>query len=121
MKAADKVLVVTGAGSGIGRAVALEALRRRARVAAVDLNPTTLDETASLAAAGDRLTTHVVNITDKAAVAALPADVAARHGAVDGLCPCSTASRPPPVTVSTPLLGATPTGPCPWAMRLVTT
>ena len=38
MKLAGKVLVVTGAGSGIGRAVALEAVRRRARVAAVDLN-----------------------------------------------------------------------------------
>ena len=38
MKVAGKVLVVTGAGSGIGRAVALEALRRGARVAAADIN-----------------------------------------------------------------------------------
>ena len=51
MKLAGKVLVVTGAGSGIGRAVTLEAVRRRARVAAVDLNATTLEETATLAAA----------------------------------------------------------------------
>ena len=48
MKLAGKVLVVTGAGSGIGRAVALEAVRRRARVAVVDLNATTLEETATL-------------------------------------------------------------------------
>lgn len=38
MKLAGKVLVVTGAGSGIARAVTLEAVRRSARVAAVDLN-----------------------------------------------------------------------------------
>ena len=51
MKLAGKVLVVTGAGSGIGRAVTLEAVRRGARVAAVDLNSTTVEETATLAAA----------------------------------------------------------------------
>ena len=48
MKLAGKVLVVTGAGSGIGRAITLEAVRRRARVAAVDLNATTLKETTTL-------------------------------------------------------------------------
>jgi NAD(P)-dependent dehydrogenase (short-subunit alcohol dehydrogenase family) len=37
MKLAGKVLVVTGAGSGIGRAVALEAVRRAGRVAAVSM------------------------------------------------------------------------------------
>ena len=94
MKVAGKVLVVTGAGSGIGRAVALEALARGARVAAVDLNPATLDETAALAGAGDRLTTHVLNITDRAAVEALPKDVAALHGAVDGLVHCAGIIQP---------------------------
>ena len=39
--------------------------------------------------AGDRLSTHVVNITDKAAVAALPQAVIARFGAVDGLVHCA--------------------------------
>ena len=53
MKVSGKVLVVTGAGSGIGRAVALEALKRGARVAAVDLNAETLDETAARAHAGE--------------------------------------------------------------------
>src|SRR6185503_9863935 len=85
MKLAGKVLVVTGAGSGIGRAVALAALRRGATVAAVDLNPTTLDDTAKLAAGGGRLSTHPLNITDRDAVEALPGQVAGEHGAVDGL------------------------------------
>jgi len=85
MKTAGKVITVTGAGNGVGRAVTMEALRRGARVAAVDISEAGLQETATLAAAGDRLSTHVVDITDKAAVAALPAQVAERHGAVDGL------------------------------------
>ncbi|MEV1286525.1 SDR family oxidoreductase [Micromonospora sp. NPDC049679] len=94
MKAAGKVLVVTGAGSGIGRAVALEALRRGAKVAAVDLNATTLEETAKLAPADGSVSTHMLNITDRAAVEALPAQVTARHGAVDGLVHCAGIIQP---------------------------
>ena len=85
MKVRGKVVVVTGAGSGMGRELTLALLRRGARVAAVDVRPEGLAETAALAAAGERLTTHVVDITDRAACEALPEDVIARHGAVDGL------------------------------------
>jgi NAD(P)-dependent dehydrogenase (short-subunit alcohol dehydrogenase family) len=94
MRVAGRVIVVTGAGSGIGRAVALEALRRGATVAAVDRNETTLEETAALAVAGDRLATYPLDITDKAAVAALPARVAERFGAVDGLIHCAGIIQP---------------------------
>ncbi len=85
MQVDGKVIVVTGAGNGVGRAVALEALRRGARVAGVDVSAAGLEETANLAADRERFSTHVVDITDKAAVAALPAAVVARFGAVDGL------------------------------------
>jgi NAD(P)-dependent dehydrogenase (short-subunit alcohol dehydrogenase family) len=94
MKPRDKVIVVTGAASGMGREVALELLRRGARVAAVDLNETTLAETAALAAAPDQLSTHVLDITDRAGVAALPAAVSARFGAVDGLVHCAGIIQP---------------------------
>jgi NAD(P)-dependent dehydrogenase (short-subunit alcohol dehydrogenase family) len=89
MKVAGKVLVVTGAGSGIGRQVALEALRRGAAVAAGDVNEAALLETASLADAGGRLSTHVLNIADRAAVEALPEAIQARHGSVDALVHCA--------------------------------
>ena len=94
MRIADKVLVVTGAGSGMGREVALEALRRGARVAAVDIDPTSLEQSAILAAAGERLSTHVVNVADQGAVAALPGAVVERHGAVDGLVHCAGIIQP---------------------------
>lgn len=85
MKLANKVIVVTGGGSGIGRQLVLNLLERKAQVAAVDLREESLRETAELAQAGDRLSLHVANVTDQPAVEALPEAVIAHHGAVDGL------------------------------------
>lgn len=85
MKLSGRVVVVTGGGNGIGRQVVLEALRRGAKVAAVDIRQDSLDETAELAAMGDRLSTFVVDITDRAAVEALPADVVESLGPVDAV------------------------------------
>lgn len=84
MKVAEKVLVVTGGGSGIGRQLVLELLARGAHVAATDISEDGLDETAELASAGDRLVTYVADVTDREAVHALPEEVMAAHGAVDG-------------------------------------
>lgn len=85
MQITDKVFVVTGAGNGIGREVALELLRRGASVAGVDLREDALAETAALAGAGDRFSQHALDITDQDAVDLLPMQVAAQHGHVDGL------------------------------------
>lgn len=81
-----KTFFVTGGGSGMGRELTLLLLRKGARVATIDINEATLAETAELA--GDhqsRLSTHVVNITDREAVLALPEVVIRVHGAVDGI------------------------------------
>lgn len=85
MRVAGKVWVVTGGANGMGRELVLELLRRGARVAAVDRAAEALEETAAIAAAGERLSTHAVDITDRDAVAALPDSVLAAHGTVDGL------------------------------------
>lgn len=85
MQFAGKTIVVTGGGSGIGRELVLALLARGARVAALDIHDGTLNETAALAAAGDRLSSHVADISDRAAVAALPGAIAAEHGSIDGL------------------------------------
>lgn len=86
MKVQGKTIVVTGAGSGMGREITLLLLKKGARVAAADINEASLNETAALAGENkDRLTTHVVNITDRDAVAALPETVIQAHGAVDGV------------------------------------
>lgn len=86
MKVNGKVIVVTGAGSGIGRALALALIRRGARVAAADIDETTLNETAALAGSEqDRVSLHVVNVADRERVETLPDEVIAAHGAVDGI------------------------------------
>lgn len=86
MKVQNKVIVVTGGGSGIGREMVLLLLAKGASVAAVDINESALRETVELA--GDKksnLSTHIVNIAKKASVEALPDQVIAKHGAVDGV------------------------------------
>jgi len=85
MNVMGKVIVVTGAGSGMGRALTLALLKKGAQVAAVDLNETTLKETVALAGQGDKISHHVVNVSDRHAVEALPDAVIAAHGAVDGI------------------------------------
>lgn len=86
MNAQGKVVVVTGAGNGMGREVALELVRRGARVAAVDINQEALNQTVQLVGAdAARVSAHVVNVADLSHVAALPAAVIAAHGQVDGL------------------------------------
>lgn len=85
MRLKDKVVVVTGGGSGIGRELVLALLARGARVAALDLRKEGLDETASIAGAGERLSLHVASVSDREAIAALPEAVVAHHGCVDGI------------------------------------
>lgn len=86
MQFQDKVFVVTGGANGMGREVVLELLARGARVAAVDLQSDPLGDVKDrVRHLGDRLTIHPLDITDRAAVEALPAAVIAAHGQVDGL------------------------------------
>lgn len=85
MRIADRVFVVSGAASGMGRDVVRELLRRGARVAAVDVNEHALVDLSVQARADDRLTLHPVSVTDARAVEALPDAVLAAHGSVDGL------------------------------------
>src|SRR4051794_17698349 len=85
MRIENKVFVVTGAGNGMGREVTLELLRRGGRVAAVDLSEEALAQTVALATDPSRLSIHRLNVTDVAAAEALPGEVTAAHGTVDGL------------------------------------
>jgi short-subunit dehydrogenase len=86
MKVSGKVIVVTGAGSGMGRELALELARRGAKVAAVDMRAESLAETATLVTElGGEVSTHALDITDPKAVTALPSAVTKALGEPDGL------------------------------------
>lgn len=86
MRINEKTIVITGAGNGIGRELTLALLRQDARVAAVDISENALNDTAGLAGSeADRLSLHCLDITDQAAVAALPEAVITAHQQVDGI------------------------------------
>ncbi|QXG76278.1 SDR family NAD(P)-dependent oxidoreductase [Modestobacter sp. L9-4] len=78
-----KVAVVTGAGSGIGRELALQLARRGARLALSDIGETGLAETAARARAlGAEVHTARLDVTDRAAVIAYAESVAGHFGVV---------------------------------------
>lgn len=86
MKVNGKLLVVTGAGNGMGREVTLELLRRGAKVAGLDLKHEFLEETKKLAGENAKnFYAYDVNITDRTRVSALPAEIEAKAGKIDGL------------------------------------
>lgn len=77
----DRVAVVTGAGSGIGRATAEALADRGCRLALVDINAESLTVTARLLAeAGHIASTHVADVTDADQMVVLADDVVATHG-----------------------------------------
>jgi len=78
-----RVAVVTGGGSGIGRALALELAGRGMRLALVDRNSQALAQSKKLAEErGVVVSTHVVDVSSREQMAALPGQVVAEHGAV---------------------------------------
>jgi len=79
-----KVAAVTGAASGIGRALALELARRRCHLALSDVNDVALQETASAAGEqGVRVTVAKVDVADRAAMYGWAGQVAQDHGKVN--------------------------------------
>ena len=81
-----KVAVVTGAASGIGRALALDLAKRGARLALSDVNETGLDETARQARAlGAEAHAAPLNVADEAAVQAYANAIRSQFGVVHQL------------------------------------
>ncbi|THC45404.1 SDR family oxidoreductase [Massilia sp. Mn16-1_5] len=84
MNVSNRVAVITGAGSGIGRATALALARRGCHLALADIDPEGLKETTwMLCSLGVRVTTHPLDVADRAAVRALPGIVHDAHKRVD--------------------------------------
>ncbi|MEV0231845.1 glucose 1-dehydrogenase [Nonomuraea sp. NPDC050786] len=80
----NKVALVTGAGSGIGRAMAVAFAKAGARVVVCDVNPESAEQTA--ADLGDRAVAVGADIADETSVAALVQAAISAYGRIDVLC-----------------------------------
>jgi 2-hydroxycyclohexanecarboxyl-CoA dehydrogenase len=99
----DKVAVVTGAASGIGRAIATALAAEGARVAVLDLDEAGGRETVALIErGGGRASVHRVDVTDVATVDATIDAVAAGAGGLHVLVNCAGWDRPMPFVDTTP-------------------
>jgi NAD(P)-dependent dehydrogenase (short-subunit alcohol dehydrogenase family) len=80
----EKVTIVTGAGSGVGRATALRFIEEGANVVCGDLQPDWLEATVKLAdGGGERITGLRCDVTNEDDVEALVAHAVDRFGALD--------------------------------------
>lgn len=81
---AEHVAAITGAASGIGRALAEALAGRGSRLALADVDETGLAATASrVAAQGGLVTTAVVDVSNRERMTAWASEVVAEHGRVD--------------------------------------
>jgi short-subunit dehydrogenase len=83
---ADKVAAITGAGSGMGRSLALQLAQAQCHVSLADRNAVGLAETERIVRAlapSVRVTTRVLDVGDRAAMQAWADDTAAAHGRVN--------------------------------------
>lgn len=94
MRIRDRLIVVTGASSGIGEATALRLARAGARVVLVARDETRLQRVAdAIAATGGRAVVHRADLADATAVSTLAAEVTAREGIPDVLVNNAGAGR----------------------------
>ncbi len=81
---ADKLAVVTGGGTGMGRELVLQLVAEGASVATCDVNADTLDETAKLAreaasSSDVKITTHICDVGDETQMMMFRDEVMADH------------------------------------------
>lgn len=85
MKVINKNIVVTGGGNGVGRELVLKLLSKGASVVAVDVNQSALQETFKISGHSKKLSTRVVDITDKEAVLNFAEEIISSLGHIDGV------------------------------------
>lgn len=82
-KIAGRIAVVTGGGSGIGRATSLALAAKGAHLVLADIDRAGMEQTAQqIVQGGGKVSCHAVNVADAAAMQAFAAGVESTHGRV---------------------------------------
>ena len=86
MQLKDKVIIITGGGQGLGRAMGEYLAGKGARLALVDLNPERLDEAVEACRqAGGEARAYICNVADEDQVCRMVNQVSEDFGGLDGL------------------------------------
>lgn len=93
----NKTIIVTGAGSGIGRETSFALARGGATIVMMDINTEGLAETASLG--GERCHPLTINLTNEKEVAEAVSQAVEKYGKLDGLVHCAGISSRKPLNV----------------------
>jgi NAD(P)-dependent dehydrogenase (short-subunit alcohol dehydrogenase family) len=95
----DRVCMITGAGQGLGRAVALEMAKEGARVILLERNPETIETVAAeISSGGGSAEPYQLDVTNYDAYGTIIADVIRKHGKIDVLVN-NAAINPPAKTI----------------------
>jgi NAD(P)-dependent dehydrogenase (short-subunit alcohol dehydrogenase family) len=94
---ADTRVLLTGAGSGIGRATALRLVAEGAQVFAVDGREAGLAGTVEAASGPGRIVAHVADVSDETAVVAAVSGAVAALGGLDALINVAGIHRTTPI------------------------
>jgi NAD(P)-dependent dehydrogenase (short-subunit alcohol dehydrogenase family) len=95
-----RVILITGAGSGIGRATALSAVKEGATVAGIDVDGDALGATVdAVRAIGGQITSCVADVSDRQALTAAIDSMAGEVGPFHGVF-ANAGVLPPPIPVA---------------------
>lgn len=78
-----RTIVITGAASGIGRAVAIGAAKRGANLALVDVNKVGLEETKAQCGAASKISIHLADLSQRSAITPLFNEIMGTHSAIN--------------------------------------
>ncbi len=93
-----KVTLITGAGKGIGRALARQLAARGAIIAANDISPLNVDTLVDeVIAAGGQARAYIHDVAKKVAVQAMVNQVMDDFGRIDALVNCANVQPPAPL------------------------
>lgn len=96
----DKVIVITGASSGIGRHTAISCSLQGASVILIGRNPERLQETYTCLSEGKRHGSYVLDLTDDACMSDVVQQINTDFGRIDGIVHCAGISGTLPLKLA---------------------